>query len=568
MKFITDKIGQQLVKENKLTAEQLKDAIHIHRQTGEKLQDVLITNGSISEDDFLDIQSKIWGIPRAHLESSLVDKSIINTIPLSMAKKYRVVPIVKIDKELTVAMSNPLDVYAIDAIQYYTKCKLLVSLASDKEIDRAIDKYYSLKDSMDQVVAGIHEEESDNNISGEEIEEDDISGLSITEDSDESSVIKLVNLIILQSIKDQASDIHFEPDEKEFRVRNRIDGILHEMFTPPKSLQANIISRIKILSDMDVSERRVPQDGRFSLKYGKKEIDIRASILPTVEGEKAVLRILDKSNTILTLEDMGFSPADLEKWLDILNRTEGIILITGPTGSGKTTTLYAVLNRLNSKEKNIVTVENPVEYKLNLINQVNVNPKAGLTFASGLRSILRQDPDIIMIGEIRDGETAEIAIRSALTGHLVLSTLHTNDAPSSVARLIDMGLEPFLVESSLIAILAQRLVRKLCPKCAQEIKLDDKIVARLNVPEWLQLDKVYRGSGCPECNYSGYHRRTAIHELLIIDESIRKSIISGASTDEIRSVARKNGMRTLKEDGLLKVSKQLTTVEEVLRVTF
>ena len=568
MKFLIDKIGQQLIKENKLTTEQLRDAMDIHRQTGEKIQDVLIKNGLISEEDFLEVHSKILGIPRAHLESSLVDKSIINEIPLSMAKKYRVVPIVKLEEELTVAMSNPLDVYAIDAIQYYTKCKLLVSLASDKEIDQAIDKYYSLKDSMDQVVAGIHEEESDNQLLDEEIEEEDISEMSINEDSDESSVIKLVNLIILQSIKDKASDIHFEPDEKEFRVRNRIDGILHEMFNPPKSLQANIISRIKIMADMDVSERRVPQDGRFSLKYGKKEIDIRASILPTVDGEKAVLRILDKSSTILKLEDMGFSSADLEKWLDILNKTEGIILITGPTGSGKTTTLYAVLNRLNSIEKNIVTVENPVEYKLNLINQVNVNPKAGLTFAGGLRSILRQDPDIIMIGEIRDGETAEIAIRSALTGHLVLSTLHTNDAPSAIARLIDMGLEPFLVESSLIAVLAQRLVRKLCPKCAQEIKLDDDIIARLKVPDWLQLDKVYRGSGCPDCNYSGYHRRTAIHELLLVDESIRKSIISGASTDEIRNVARKSGMRTLKEDGLLKVSKQLTTVEEVLRVTF
>ena len=347
MKFLIDKIGQQLIKENKLTTEQLRDAMDIHRQTGEKIQDVLIKNGLISEEDFLEVHSKILGIPRAHLESSLVDKSIINEIPLSMAKKYRVVPIVKLEEELTVAMSNPLDVYAIDAIQYYTKCKLLVSLASDKEIDQAIDKYYSLKDSMDQVVAGIHEEESDNQLLDEEIEEEDISEMSINEDSDESSVIKLVNLIILQSIKDKASDIHFEPDEKEFRVRNRIDGILHEMFNPPKSLQANIISRIKIMADMDVSERRVPQDGRFSLKYGKKEIDIRASILPTVDGKKAVLRILDKSSTILKLEDMRFSSADLEKWLDLLNKTERIILITVTTGSRKTKTLYAEKNSIN-----------------------------------------------------------------------------------------------------------------------------------------------------------------------------------------------------------------------------
>ncbi|MBD3290207.1 type II secretion system protein GspE [candidate division KSB1 bacterium] len=561
-------MSRYLIKENIITAEQWEDAINIHRQTGEKLQDVLIKNIQINEGDLLRAQSKILGIPRAHLDASLVDQSIIDAIPLSMAKKYRVVPIAKIDDELTVAMANPLNVYAIDAIQYYTKCKILVSLASENEIEQAIDKYYSLQDSMDQVVAGIHQQESTREISEEDIEEEDISEISISEDSDESSVIKLVNLILLQSIKDQASDIHFEPDEKEFRIRNRVDGILREMFSPPKNLQANIISRIKIMADMDVSERRIPQDGRFSLKHGKKEIDIRASILPTVEGEKAVLRILDKSNTILQLEDMGFVKKDLENWLDVLNKTEGIILITGPTGSGKTTTLYAVLNRLNSKEKNIVTVENPVEYKLDLINQVNVNTKAGLTFANGLRSILRQDPDIIMIGEIRDSETAEIAIRSALTGHLVLSTLHTNDAPSAIARLIDMGLEPFLVESSLISVLAQRLVRKLCPKCAAEIKLDDKVIARLNVPDWLDLDKVYRGGGCAACNYSGYHRRTAIHEMLIIDEEIRKLIISGASTDEIRTVAKKNGMQTLKENGLIKVSQQLTTVEEVLRVTF
>ncbi|MBD3289449.1 type II secretion system protein GspE [candidate division KSB1 bacterium] len=568
MKLFTEKMSRYLIKENIITTEQWEDAINIHRQTGEKLQDVLIKNIQINEEDLLRAQSKILGIPRAHLDASLVDQSIIDAIPLSMARKYRIVPIAKVNKELTVAMSNPLDVHAIDVIQYHTKCKLLVSLASENEIDQAIDKCYSLRDSMDQVVAGIHKERSGQEISDEEIEEKDISEISISEDSDESSVINLVNLIILQSIKDQASDIHFEPDEKEFRVRNRIDGILNEFFCPPKSLQANIISRIKILADMDVSERRIPQDGRFSLKYGKKEIDIRASILPTVEGEKAVLRILDKSNTILSLEDMGFADEDLERWLDVLNKTEGIILITGPTGSGKTTTLYAVLNRLNSKDKNIVTVENPVEYKLNLINQVNVNPKAGLTFANGLRSILRQDPDIIMIGEIRDSETADIAIRSALTGHLVLSTLHTNDAPSAIARLIDMGLEPFLVESSLIAVLAQRLVRKLCPKCAVKIKLDEKIIDRLNVPDWLQLDEVYRGEGCAECNYSGYQRRTAIHELLIIDDAIRKLIISGAPTDEIRTVAKTKGMKTLKENGLLKVSKRLTTVEEVLRVAF
>lgn len=558
MKMSVEKLSTLLLEENRVSQSQLSLAIDIHKQTGEKLEDVLISKEWISEDGLFEVISKSLNIPFTRLDSTPIDKTIIDTIPLSMARKYKVIPIIKMENELVVAMADPLNLLAIDAIKYYSGCKLLISMAKPKEIDEAINKYYSLKDSMAQVVEDMKEPEKDLRETAE---------VNISEDSDETSVIKLVNLVLLQAIRDRASDIHFEPDEGIFRIRFRTDGLLHEVFTPPKNLQAMITSRIKIMSDMDVSERRIPQDGRFSLRVDGKEIDIRASILPTVEGEKAVLRILDKANSILKLSDMGFHPDILSSWEELIKKTEGIVLITGPTGSGKSTTLYAVLNAINTKDKNIVTVENPVEYKLPLINQVHVNTKAGMTFASALRSILRQDPDIIMIGEIRDQETAEIAIRSALTGHLVFSTLHTNDAPGAIARLIDMELEPFLVESSLIAVLAQRLVRQICPNCKSEFKIEEEALKKLKAPPDIDLSKVYKGNGCAECNYSGYRKRTSIHELLVADDAIRRMIITGEPTDEIRKKARENGMRTLKEDGLIKVSKGLTTIEEVLRVT-
>lgn len=558
MNMSIEKLSALLLEENQISQGQLSLAIDIHKQTGEKLEDVLIKKEWISEDELFELISKSLNIPFTRLDTTPIDKTIIDTIPLSMARKYKVMPIIKMENELVVAMADPLNLVAIDAIKYYTGCKLLISISKPKEIEAAINKYYSLKDSMAQVVEDMQEPEKDLS----ETEE-----VNITEESDETSVIKLVNLVLLQAIRDRASDIHFEPDEGIFRIRFRTDGLLHEVFTPPKNLQAMIISRLKIMGDMDVSERRVPQDGRFSLRVDGKEIDIRASILPTVEGEKAVLRILDKENSILKLSDMGFHPGILEQWEELIKKTEGIVLITGPTGSGKSTTLYAVLNAINTKDKNIVTVENPVEYKLPLINQVHVNPKAGMTFASALRSILRQDPDVIMIGEIRDQETAEIAIRSALTGHLVFSTLHTNDAPGAIARLIDMGLEPFLVESSLIAVLAQRLIRRICPNCKTKIEMDEEALKKLNIPDYLDLRKVYKGSGCSDCNYTGYQKRTSIHELLVADEVVRRMIITGEPTEQIRKKAQENGMRTLKEDGLIKVTKGLTTIEEVLRVT-
>ena len=560
MGFSNEKFSKRLIEKNLVTESQLKSVLDLHKQSGEKVENILLQKKLITDDDLLSILGELYNIPSVKLDSYLIDKSIINTIPLSMARKYHVIPIIKMEDELAVAMADPLNVFAIDAIEYHTGCKLQISIASPSDIEQAINKYYSLTDSMDELVKDMDQSDM---ISIEGTEK-----INISEESNEASVIRLVNLVLLQAIRDRASDIHFEPDETIFRIRYRVDGLLQEAFMPPKNMQPMITSRLKILADMDVSERRIPQDGRFSLQIDGKEVDIRASILPTVKGEKAVLRILDKAASILKLNEMGFSDYVYERWVPALKNTEGILLITGPTGSGKTTTLYAVLNEINSKEKNIITVENPVEYKFPYINQVEVNPKAGLTFASGLRSILRQDPDIIMIGEIRDRETAEIAIRSALTGHLVFSTLHTNDAPSVIARLIDMGLEPFLVESSLIAILAQRLVRRICPRCKEEIEFDKDLITRVSPGNNIKIEKAYKGKGCSDCNYSGYQKRTSIHELLLVDDSIRKLIIKGAPTDEIRKTAQKNGMKTLAEDGLYKAAQGITSIDEVMRVAY
>ncbi len=560
MRFSVDKLGNLLLDKQIITAEQFHKAVEQSGGRSDHFRSYMLEQNWLTEDDLFELVGELYHVPTVRINAHLIDRSIINTIPLPMARRFKVIPIVKMEDELAVAMADPLDVYAIDTIQYHTKCKLHISMAPEADIVQAIDRFYSLKDSMATVIEGIHD--LDSTLAERSVE------IEISEESDESSVIQLVNLIILQALRDDASDIHFESDEHQFRVRFRIDGILREIFTPPKALQNMVISRIKIMADMDVSERRIPQDGRFSLRVDGREVDIRASILPTVTGEKAVLRILDKATSLVKLEDTGFSESIYATWLTLIRKTEGIVLITGPTGSGKTTTLYAVLNELNSREKNIVTVENPVEYQLDYINQVQVNPKAGLTFASGLRSILRQDPDIIMVGEIRDRETAEIAIRAALTGHLVLSTLHTNDASTAIARLIDMGLEPFLVESSLIAVLAQRLVRKICPHCKTRIEMDDAAFHDLRVPAWLSIREVYHGEGCAECNYTGFRGRIAIHELLVISDPIRKMIIQGSSSETIRKAAIVDGMTTLQDDGLLKVSQGITTIEEVLRVTY
>ncbi len=555
------KLGEILREKGLITQGQLEQALALQRATGERLGKILIDKKWITEDALLDALSERFGIPKVEIDAYTIDPAVVKLVPMAMAQQYKLIPLFRVQNTLTIAMADPLDIYAIDAVRYQTGYQVQEVIASEKDIEAAIKKYYSMVDSMDRVISNL-ELTQVVELKSDEEEED----FSAEEASDEASIIKLVNMILLQAIRDKASDVHLEPDENVFRIRYRIDGILHEISKPSLALAPMIISRIKIMADLDVSERRIPQDGRLRLRVDGREIDLRVSVLPTVYGEKAVLRILDSRNAIIELEKLGFHPDTLKRWAKVIKRPEGIILITGPTGSGKTTTLYAVLNTINSLDKNIVTVENPVEYKFPLINQVQINPKVGLTFATALRSILRQDPDIIMVGEVRDVETAEIAIRSALTGHLVLSTLHTNDAPSAVHRLIDMGIEPFLVSSSLIAVMAQRLVRKICPNCKV---LDEKGMAMLKSGEGTlpRRKKLYRGRGCRECKGTGYSGRTGIHELLIMDETLRRMVVEKAPADEIRNYAHEHGMRTLREDGMEKVFAGITTLDEVIRVS-
>ncbi len=554
------RIGELLVQKGIITPEQLEEALKLQKQSGERLGRILIEKGWLTEDQLADVLSEKFNIPRVRVDSYTLDPSIVNTIPVELARRYKVIPLFRVEDTLTVAMADPLDIFAIDALRQATGLRIQEVIATESDIEKAIDRYYSTRDSMDQVVRDL----------GKEVEtldlEKNVDELSV-KGAEDAAIVKLVNLILSQAVREGTSDIHIEPDEDIFRVRYRVDGILHEVLTPPKGLHPMVISRIKILADLDVSERRLPQDGRFRIHYDGRDIDVRVNTLPTVQGEKAVLRILDKGKGILRLEDMGFDQDTLLRFRESYRKSEGLVLITGPTGSGKTTTLYAVLNELNSPEKNIVTVENPVEYRLPRINQVQVNPAIGLTFAAGLRAILRQDPDIVLIGEIRDRETAEIAVRASLTGHLVLATLHTNDAPGAIPRLIDMGIDPFLVASSLQAVLAQRLVRRICSHCKIEVKPDPIVWSRF-APGYPYPEKpLARGKGCRECRKTGYKGRTGLYELLVVTDEIRQAILAGESGDEIARLARKYGLRKLREDGVRKVLEGVTTIDEVLRVT-
>ncbi|MCB9504503.1 MAG: type II/IV secretion system protein, partial [Deferribacteres bacterium] len=501
-----------------------------------------------------------FDLPVVKIDAYSIDPAIVKMIPMEMAQRYKIIPLFLVDDMLTLAMADPLDINALDAVRYQTKLDIQEALASAEDIEAAIKKYYSMVSYLDRMVTSFKEEQVI------ELKEDQKNETNLDE-TDEASIINFVNVVISQAIREKASDIHLEIDEAEFRIRYRIDGILHPFSHPPKKIAPMVISRIKVMSELDVSEKRKPQDGRFRVKIGHDELDMRVSILPTVHGEKAVLRILDPRNAKLELKDLGFNTRTLQIWDKAIRKPEGIILITGPTGSGKTTTLYAVLNTINSIHKNIVTIENPVEYKFSLINQVQVNVKAGLTFAGALRSILRQDPDVIMVGEIRDSETADIAIRSAMTGHLVLSTLHTNDAVSGIFRLIDMQVEPYLITSSVIAILAQRLVRKICPYCRDKDEEGVRLLQERNYKINNETMQLYKGVGCRECKQTGYIGRTGVHELLLFDETIRRMVLENEKEDEIRHHAIKNGMILLQHDGLRKAFNGTTTLEEVLRVT-
>ena len=574
-------MADRIVKEKGITGEFLldilirnkvidkKDIEKIHQrqlEKGSNIQSIIIGMGLIDKDKMMDMISEEISIPYVNLDGKTFDPSIVAMIPEDLSRQHGLVTIGKQKDKLVVAMANPLDVYTQDEIKIKLGYEIETRLAYSEDIARVLDMVYGITEDWQQMMGEIKSLAV--TAVEETAEEMDISK-SISQ-SHEAPVVALVNLIMLRAIKEGASDIHIEPyGEKSLKVRYRIDGVLHDIMSPPRNLHMAIISRVKIMSNMNIAERRLPQDGRIKVQVHGREVNFRVSTIPAVNGESAVLRILDPAQIMLDLKSIGFSKHNLKKYQELIEKPNGILLVTGPTGSGKSTTLYATLNILNSVEKKIMTIEDPVEYRLDGVNQLQARPKIGLTFAAGLRSFLRQDPDIMLVGEIRDKETADIAIQSALTGHLVLSTLHTNDAPSSIVRLIDMGIEPFLISSSVIGVIAQRLVRKICDYCKKEIPVTDeikKVMEGLNInPDKM---KVFHGEGCQHCKGTGYKGRTAIFELMVINENIREMIYRNASLNEIRQTAiEKNGMVTLREDGFRNIIKGITTVEEVVRTT-
>jgi len=562
--FTNKRIGDILIEQGLITSKQLKEALEVQKNGNKKrLGEIFVETGAITREELYEVLQYVYEAEYVDLSNYVIDPEVISLISEKTALQFKLIPISKNDNELIIAMANPLDVYAIDFVRDHTKIKNIKSLlAPEEDVLNAITNYYEFGE-YDDIIEKLGTEI----VFKEEEEEEDSNKLEAI--SREAPIIQLVNMLIVQGVKDRASDIHIEPNEKGLLVRFRIDGMLHDIRTLPNTIKSAVISRIKILSKMDIAERRLPQDGRFQVKFGIREVDLRVSTIPTVLGEKVVLRLLDKSKGLIKLEQLGFTPKQLEEFKSIIFRSYGIILITGPTGSGKTTTLYAALNQVNSKEKNIITVEDPVEYKLNRINQIQMKQKINLTFANTLRSILRQDPDIIMVGEIRDAETAQIAVQAALTGHLVFSTLHTNDAASAITRLIDMDVEPFLISSSVIAVIAQRLVRVICEKCKEEYIPEEDVLSGLNIQANSKDDgkvKLYRGKGCSFCKNTGYYGRTSIYELIVLDEEIKSLIISKASSNVIKDAAIKKGMKTLKDSGLEKALQGITTIEEVLRV--
>ncbi|NQT06755.1 MAG: type II secretion system ATPase GspE [Candidatus Omnitrophica bacterium] len=557
---IKKSLGDSLVDEGIITKEQLTAARREEKKTGLRLRTILVNMGLLTEEDLVLFLSNKLGMPRIELGNYIIDPKILELVPEQLARKHQLVPVLKIGNRLTCAMVDPWNVFALDEIRMKTNLILEPSVATETEINRALNEHYGAKGSMEDIIKSIEDEQPEKGDAG------GMSFKSLEGMAEEPAVVKLVNMIIMKAAKEGSSDIHIEPEEMALKTRFRVDGMLHEEAAPPKHLQSAIISRIKIMANLDISERRVPQDGRFDVNIAGKKIDIRVSTVPTIYGENIVMRLLDVSSTLLTLKDMGFTKDILVNYEKLIKRPHGIVLVTGPTGSGKTTTLYASLDKINTVEKNIITIEDPVEYRLAGVRQIQVNAKVDLTFANGLRSILRQDPDVIMVGEIRDHETAEIAIHAALTGHLVFSTLHTNDAPGAVARLIDMGTEPFLVSSSIAGVLAQRLVRKICPNCKTEHTPTKEALKDVGF-DGNEKIKFYSGKGCSKCSNLGYKGRIGIFELLLLDDKIRNLIIAKAPVDEIRNAARASGMHTLLENGMDKIREGATTVEEVLRVT-
>jgi general secretion pathway protein E len=559
-----DKIISEIIQEEKRISPEAVGSL-LNGQKGKPLGTLAVEKGLLTEEELLTGLSRKLRLPSAKdLEGEGLDPSLVSRVPVAFSKKHKVVPVKMVDGILTVATADPLNYEPLDDLRIILGCReIRIVVSSEREILRAINRFYEQSANTPEEMIQSMDAESTDRILHELEETEDL--LDIT---DEAPVIKLVNLILFQAVKERASDIHIEAFQKELKVRYRIDGILYHRLDPPKRYQSAIVSRLKVMAKLDIAEKRLPQDGRIPIKIADKDIDIRVSIIPTTFGERVVLRLLDKGTLLLGMEEIGLSMEQHRVLQDLICRSNGILLVTGPTGSGKTTTLYAALSRINSPDKNIITIEDPVEYQLWGIGQIQVNPKIGLTFAHGLRSVLRHDPDVILVGEIRDAETAEIAIQAALTGHLVFSTLHTNDAASAATRLVDMEIEPFLVASVVRAIIAQRLIRVICAECKEGYIPDLAMLKEVGIiPEQLDGGKVYRGKGCPACSGTGYRGRTGIYEILFVSEAIRQMIMKKADSASIARKAVEEGMKTLRDDGARKIIRGVTTVEEVVRVT-
>ena len=549
-------MGQILVESGLITELQLQHALEQQKQTGERLGRVILAMGLASQDDIAAAVARQLGVDFVNLSDIILDEAILLRVPEHLARRHHVIPISVENGAMVLGMEDPLDIVAADDLGKLTGLEIKPAVITPDAFQRALSQYPV---ALDAAIAEIKPMEAlDEETAAERLK-------AVAE---EAPVVRLANMMILQAIRQAASDIHFEPQEYRVRVRYRIDGTLYSVMTPPKHIQGALISRLKIMSNMNIAERRLPQDGRIELKVDNREIDLRVSTIPTVWGEKVVMRILDKSGAFVGIEKLGLLPEDHQRFERIISKPYGIILLTGPTGSGKTTSLYAILNRLNRVDVNITTIEDPVEYQLPGIAQVQINPKAGLTFANGLRSFLRQDPDMIMVGEIRDEETARIAIHAALTGHLVLSTLHTNDAAGAVTRLVDMGIEPFLVSSSVSGVIAQRLVRILCQRCKQPYTPTEEVLRRIGLDLFVAPPTLYKAVGCEFCNDIGYKGRLGIFEIMPVDEAIKTLVVKHATSSQIKDVAMAAGMRMLQQDGLAKVLNGTTSLEEVLRVVF
>jgi type IV pilus assembly protein PilB len=561
----TKRLGELLVREKLISLQQLRSAQDEQRKTGQNLSYALQRLGFISDGEITSFLSAQYRLPSINLEEYEIDSEIIKLLSKEICEKHRIFPVSRSGSALVVAMADPTNLNATDDVKFLTGFNVDPVVASETAVLAAIERYYNAGPSLEEVMA-------DFDLGEEEIDfgadDEDVNVLELERASEDAPVVRLVNVILLNAIRKGASDIHVEPYEKKLRVRYRVDGVLHEEMTPPTKLKNAISSRIKIMSQLDIAERRLPQDGRIKLKLGKdREMDFRVSVLPSMWGEKIVLRLLDKSNLQLDMTKLGFDEKPLKDFKWAISQPWGMVLVTGPTGSGKTTTLYSALTDLNQPDVNISTAEDPVEYNLYGINQVQMHDEIGLNFAMALRAFLRQDPDIVMVGEIRDFETAEIAVKAALTGHLVLSTLHTNDAPATISRLLNMGVEPFLITASVNLVLAQRLARKICVDCRQPVHIEQDALRDLGFTEEQLHHTIYKGAGCNTCSGSGYKGRIALYEVMRFDESLKEMVLQGASSAELKAAAIKGGMNTLRISGIQKVIEGMTTTEEILRVT-